>query len=369
MSLKGIRILQLIDTLDPGGAERMAVNLANSFEERGIDNLLVVSRSQGDLGKLVENQENVRLLGKKKTVDQKAFRKLLNLIDQFKPHVIHAHGTSVYWAAGVKLFRRNIKIVWHDHLGISEEVILTNPRKELRYFAGLIDFIITANESTRDYWIKNRLKSSNSIQYLPNFPHLKVQVKPKPEVFTFLHLANYRTEKGQMNLLKAIKILQQKGSKFKVRLVGKAVDQQWKLEVEREVKNSKLEDYVSVEDAVSDVAGLLSEVHAGIVASDREGLPVALLEYGLASLPVITTKVGQCPEVLGNGEFGFVIEPSDFVGFADAMQELIVGREKGIELGKKFNLRVKENYGELQFISGYSNILHYLLEPQKIEID
>ncbi|MDI1323118.1 MAG: glycosyltransferase family 4 protein [Algoriphagus sp.] len=362
MSLKGIRILQLIDTLDPGGAERMAVNLANSFQERGVENLLVVSRSQGDLGKLVENQNSVRLLGKKKTVDQKAFRKLLNLIDEFKPHLIHAHGTSVYWAAGVKLFRWKIKIVWHDHLGISEDVILKNPRKELNFFAWLIDFIITANESTRDFWIKNRLKPTNSVQYLPNFPHLKVQIKPKPDVFTFLHLANFRTEKGQLNLLKASKILKQRGSKFKVRMVGQAVDKQWKQEVEKETEISDLSKFVSVEGAVSDVAGLLSEVHAGLVASDREGLPVALLEYGLASLPVISTKVGQCPEVLGNGEFGFVVDTSDFVGFADAMQELISNPGMGIELGKKFNLQVKENYGEHQFFSGYEDILHKLVE-------
>ncbi len=363
MSLKGIKILQLIDTLDPGGAERMAVNLANSFEARGIENLLVVSRNQGDLGKLVENQDSVRLLGKKKTVDQKAFRKLLSLIDDFKPQVIHAHGTSVYWAAGIKIFRRNIKIVWHDHLGISEDVIKKNPRKELNYFSWLIDFIITANESTRDYWIRNRLKTTNSIQFLPNFPHLKVQEKSKPEVFTFLHLANFRSEKGQLNLLKAIKILMQRGSIFKVRMVGQAVDKLWKNRVEKEIENSDLGRFVSVENAVSDVAGLLSEVQAGLVASDREGLPVALLEYGLSALPVISTKVGQCPEVLGNGEFGFLIDPSDFTSYANAMQELIVNPDKGIEIGREFNLRVKANYGEQQFILGYESILHKLIAP------
>ena len=99
-----MRVLQLIDTLHPGGAERMAVNLANTFSELEIPHRLVVSRKHGDLGKLVHFQEGLTILEKKKTLDWKAFNKLLKIIDEFKPAVVHAHGTSVYWGVGVKFF-------------------------------------------------------------------------------------------------------------------------------------------------------------------------------------------------------------------------------------------------------------------------
>jgi glycosyltransferase involved in cell wall biosynthesis len=352
-----LKILQLIDTLNPGGAERMAVNLANTFSENNIENLLIVSRNQGDLGELVHNQLSLFLLGKKKTTDWKAFRQLLKLVDQFNPNVIHAHGTSIYWGVALKFFRRNVKLIWHDHLGISKEVIKNNPRQELKWFASKIDFIITANETTRDYWIKMGLKSPDLICFLPNFPLLKTQNTLKPTRFTFLHLANYRSEKGQKTIVEAVKLLMKKDRSFSVRMVGLAVDQVWKKEIEELVAIESLKDMISVEGPVSDVGRLLSEVHAGIIASDREGLPVALLEYGLAALPVVSTNVGQCPKVLGNGDFGILGAAGDSQGLADGMYQLLMKPSKATQLGEAFQKHVERNYGSQQFMSGYHDIL------------
>lgn len=355
-----MKILQLIDTLNPGGAERMAVNLANTFTESGIANQLVVSRNQGDLGKLVQNQASLFLLEKKKATDLKAFRKLLKIVDQFKPTVLHAHGTSVYWGVALKVFRPKVKMIWHDHLGISEEVIKNNPRIELKWIASKIDFLITANESTRDYWVDLGLKSPSFIQYLPNFPYLVTPKIEKPEVFTFLHLANYRSEKGQKTIVEAVGLLRDKGVDFKVRLVGLAVDKNWKREVEEMVKLKALSNLISVEGPVSDVGELLSEVHAGLVASDREGLPVALLEYGLGSLPVVSTKVGQCQEVLGNGDFGILVAAGDAKAFANGMEKILADSENFAKMGESFQKQVKSNYGSHQFMKGYRDILFLL---------
>ena len=338
----------------------MAVNLANLFTENGIENEIVVSRNHGDLGKLIRNQNSLFLLGKKKSTDWRAFRKLIKLVDGFKPDVLHAHGTSVYWGIVLKVLRPSIKMIWHDHLGISPGVVKNNPRNELKWMASKIDFIITANESTRGFWIDLRLKTENLIQYLPNFPYLVTEQREKPEIFTFLHLANYRTEKGQKNIVEAVKLLNDKNYIFKVRMIGLVVDSIWKKEVEEKIKLNSLTHLISVEGPVSNVAEVLSEVHAGLVASDREGLPVSLLEYGLAALPVVSTKVGQCSEVLGNGNLGILVEVGDAKAFAEGMENLLHDSRKGNSLGKSFQEHVKNNYGSSQFMRGYCEILYLL---------
>lgn len=352
-----MRILQLIDTLDPGGAERMAVNMANTFEEMGVEHLLVVSRSKGGLADLVSNPEKLKVLGKRKTLDRKAFRELIQIIRSFSPDILHAHGTSIYWGVGLRALQGGFKLVWHDHLGISLEVIKENPRKELLYMSPWIDLVITANESTRDFWISKKLKRKSKIHYLPNFPYLVKMDPSKPEVFTFLHLANFRREKGQLILIQAAKLLKQKGLDFHVKLVGKVVDEVWKQECESAIKQNDLVAEVSIHPAVSNVAPLLSEVHAGIVASDREGLPVALLEYGLASLPVVSTRVGQCSEVLGQGEFGILVSPGSSEEFAYGMQQLISSPDEAGQLGDRFESHVRKNYGARQFMDGYGQLL------------
>jgi len=45
-----MKILQLIDTLNPGGAERMALNYFYALRKAGIHSYLVVTRGLGVLG-------------------------------------------------------------------------------------------------------------------------------------------------------------------------------------------------------------------------------------------------------------------------------------------------------------------------------
>ena len=45
----------------------------------------------------------------------------------------------------------------------------------------------------------------------------------------------------------------------------------------------------------------------GVLSSVSEGFPLALVEYGLAGLPVVSTDVGQCSEMLDNGKAGMLV--------------------------------------------------------------
>jgi len=358
-----MRIIQLIDTLDPGGAERMAVNLANTFEKKRIHNLLIVSRKVGSLGALIANQQQVKTLHKTKTTDLKAFRKLLQTIDQFAPDVFHAHGTSIYWGVVAKIFRPKIKLIWHDHLGISPEVIQSNPRKELKWMTSWIDFVIAANEDTKFYWESIKLKSADKIAYLANFPQLVEREKQKTDCYTFLLLANYRSEKGQLHVAKAAQLLKSRGHLFKVRMVGMTVDQGWKLKVAEYIDSNNLENEVKLEGPIADVAEVLFAADAGIIASDREGLPVAILEYGLASLPVISSRVGQCLEVLEDGKLGLLTSAGSVEELAVAMEKLLSNPEFGKNLGSIYRDSVRKRFGSEQFMEKYDQIIHSLLNP------
>lgn len=351
------RIFQLIDSLDPGGAERMAVNLANEFSKDGIAHQLVVSRRLGVLADLVDDQTCILVLGKKSTLDIRAFAKLQKLVRTFRPNVIHAHGTSLYWGLALKSLFPKLTLVWHEHLGISKEVLKKNPRKEIKWIGKGADLVITANQDTQEYWQQQGIWASNKVVFLPNFPVISNYSARKPSHFTFLHLANYRVEKGQKLILKAVKILADQGIDFRVRFVGRVVDTTWRQEIEKLVQDLDLNSYVSLEDEVGDVGKVLAEVHAGLIGSDREGLPVALLEYGLAGLSVVSTRVGQCPDVLRFGELGLLSDPADPVGFAERMKELIFYPSKAADLAQSYQAHVLANYGAAGFMKTYLKLI------------
>jgi glycosyltransferase involved in cell wall biosynthesis len=59
-----------------------------------------------------------------------------------------------------------------------------------------------------------------------------------------------------------------------------------------------------------------------VLTSDNEGMPVSLIEASLAGRPCVTTRVGSAPEVVADGETGFVTDLS-VAALADAVDRLL----------------------------------------------
>ena len=69
---KKIKVLQLIDSLQVGGAEVLAVNIANALSNEGVESHLCVTRNEGPL------KENI-----KPSVGYLFLEKLIVLINEF----------------------------------------------------------------------------------------------------------------------------------------------------------------------------------------------------------------------------------------------------------------------------------------------
>lgn len=65
-SPKEIRVIQLIDSLEPGGAERMAVTIANGLTEQVAFSGLVTTRLEGGLKSTINEKVGYAFLNKKK---------------------------------------------------------------------------------------------------------------------------------------------------------------------------------------------------------------------------------------------------------------------------------------------------------------
>ncbi|GAA4841813.1 glycosyltransferase [Kitasatospora terrestris] len=72
-----------------------------------------------------------------------------------------------------------------------------------------------------------------------------------------------------------------------------------------------------------DVPALLPGLDVFTLSSRAEGLPVALMEAMTSGLPSVVTRVGGMPEVLDDGEQGYLVPPGDPAALAAALGRLV----------------------------------------------
>ena len=76
----------------------------------------------------------------------------------------------------------------------------------------------------------------------------------------------------------------------------------------------------------------------------REGLPNALLEASATELPIVSTDIPGCNEVVENGVSGILVTPRSTVELRDAIEMLVLDSEKRRTMGKAGRERVKQRY-------------------------
>jgi glycosyltransferase involved in cell wall biosynthesis len=72
-----------------------------------------------------------------------------------------------------------------------------------------------------------------------------------------------------------------------------------------------------------DVPAIMAGLDIFMMPSLWEGFGLTLLEAMVAALPVIGSKAGAIPEIVVDGETGFLAQPQDVQGLADALAQLI----------------------------------------------
>lgn len=349
--------VQIVDTLAMGGTERMSANIGAVMAEQGWESHLIVSRRGGGMESHIHPEVKLHFLNKTSFYDLRAFWRLLRLCKKLKPTVVHAHSTSIYWAIFLKIMTKQFLLVWHDHFGLSDQ-LEKYPRKEFVILSKWIDRFVVVNEKLEKYWqglIPYRIKD---IRMIVNFPYLRLGSESKSLIPTFLNIANFRPQKDQINLIRASKILENRGYNFKVLLVGEFVENDWKNQVIQSIRDLSLDSKVEVVGPLEDVSRILSTSHFGVLSSESEGLPVALLEYGIASLPVICTNVGDCKKVISSSDLGILIPPSDASALADGMQSMLDHPVEAIEMGERLKEKVESEFGKICFLKSYLEILN-----------
>lgn len=321
-----MRILQLIDSLEAGGAERMAVNYANALVDTLGFSALVATRKEGALLEQIDSKVTYLFLHKKRQLDFGALWRLRSFVLQHSITHIHAHSTSFFIAFLLKMTMPSLKIIRHDHYG-NASFLAKRPCKVLQFTAFGFSGVIAVNQQLKD-WSEKRLKARNVI-YLPNFIPLAPKQYTKITCLNgragkrIIVLANLRPQKNHFMLLDVAAQMKLSHPDWTFHLVGKDFNDEYSLAIKNKIRALQLENQVFLYGSRTDINCILNQSDIGILTSASEGLPVALLEYGMQPLPVVVTAVGELPNIINNGLNGWLVPSNEGVLFYKVLITLI----------------------------------------------
>ena len=358
-----MRILQLIDSLEAGGAERMAVNYANSLVDTLGFSALVATRKEGALLGQIDSRVIYLFLNKKSKLDFGALWRLRSFVLQYAITHIHAHSTSFFIAFLLKMTLPSLKIIRHDHYG-NASFLDQRPYRVLQFTAFGFSGVIAVNHQLKE-WSEKQLKAKNVI-YLPNFIPVATEQYTKK---TFLKgsagkrivvLANLRAQKNHFLLLEIAYMLKATHPDWTFHLVGKDFEDDYSIAIKNKIRTFQLENQVFLYGSREDINCILNQSDIGILTSVSEGLPVTLLEYGMAPLPVVVTAVGELPNIINSGVNGWLVPSNDAGSFYKALIALIADNSMRNRMALALQQTVLEGYSSKRVLQKYLQWLESL---------
>jgi glycosyltransferase involved in cell wall biosynthesis len=170
--------------------------------------------------------------------------------------------------------------------------------------------------------------------------------------FRLLFLSNMLAEKGFMQVLEALKMLEQRGRPARADFVGRWVAEQDQLSFERYVQanglGSRVKHHGGIEERAT-IKQLYLDADAFVLPTfhPTEAQPLTLLEAMNAGTPVITTRQGGIPALVGDDGNASFVPSRDPAAIADAVQWLEVPS----------NWKIKSMAGRKRFLSAFGPAL------------
>lgn len=117
------------------------------------------------------------------------------------------------------------------------------------------------------------------------------------------------------------------------------------LELKMLVEKLNLQNYVTLTGFLNNASSFISQFDVYVMSSEREGFPLTIYESFYKKTPVVSTKAGGIPEIIKDGENGFLVEVKDYEELAIKINELI------------YNQNLKEDFAQKAydlFVNNYT---------------
>jgi N-acetyl-alpha-D-glucosaminyl L-malate synthase BshA len=174
----------------------------------------------------------------------------------------------------------------------------------------------------------------------------------RPEEKILLHISNFRPVKNIPTLVRVFDAVRRRHP-ARLLLVGDGPE---RLPVEELVAELGLTDAVSFLGSQEYVEDIIPLADAFLLPSLHESFGLVVLEAMAMGVPVVATNTGGTPEVVGEGECGFLRDPKDVDGQVEAILRLLEDPELGRRMGENGIRRARERFAMDHVVDRYLEV-------------
>lgn len=360
-----INLLYIITKLELGGAQIQLLSLINSLNRDKFkvflftakDGILVKDASVINGLTLVKSGSLERAINPLR--DFSALLQIFLFIKKNKIHVVHTHSSKAGLLGRTAAKMAGVKVILHTIHGWSFNNYQHPAVRNLFIFlermaAKFTNKIIVVCKHDLQKGLNNRIAGETKyalISYGVDYKRfnndmgqrVKQNLGVKKEELLVTNISCFKPQKSPLDFIKLAALIKPVCPKAKFLLVG---DGKLRKKIEKTVKQLNLEDRVILSGWRRDIPEILSATDIFVLTSLWEGLPITVLEAGIAGVPVVATDTGGIREVVSEGETGFMVLPRDIQGMRNKLDILLkdaflrrkIAERSRVILGNKFCL-------------------------------
>jgi L-malate glycosyltransferase len=256
------------------------------------------------------------------------------------------HGSDVHTYGKMKQFREVLKHVLDEQNGI----------------VAVSDFI---SHQAFELGVKSTIRViPNSIDHNRFCPRQEESLRKFKEKFApnkekiIIHASNFRKVKRTEDIVRAFNLIISKKIKAKLVLLGNGPE---KNKTSNLVKRLKLGKHVFFEGSIKRIERYYSIADLFMMASEKEGMPLSILEAMSSEVPVVSTDVGGISEIMANGETGFLVEKGDIRELANKSIEILSNKSLSEKMGKTAREKILNSFTREKMAKSYERYYREIL--------
>lgn len=355
------RILCIIESIGPSGAERQITNMAVLLRKQGYTVEVVYYIKKEFYLPFLQENDVVGCYLADAAKPGKRFLAIKKHIKEYNPDTVISYSvTPSMITCLLKMLGARFQLIVSDRNTTQQ----LNRRERLKFFLYKWADYIVPNSQAQGVFINNHYpKLSAKVRVITNYVDTDKFVPRRGlssynKILKIICVARLAPQKNIPGFIKAIALLKAKGLSFRVDWYGQDFKNDYSQKCYDAVKECKLEDVFTFHPQSSTIIQHYQESDILCLPSFYEGFPNVLCEAMCCGLPVVCSRVSDVPLIMEENGNGFIFDPHDINDIADKIECMLkLSVEERTKMAQRSREIAVDSFSAETFVNKYVELI------------